>query len=311
MVKFCIKCLKSEKTDLGITYGQFLLDSLKPGQGLTTGTLLRRSLLGDLKGTAITEVSIEDATHEFSALQGTREDILEIFLNLKGVIVKNSDNNTKFGTLKINGPAIITANCIQLEKGLKIMNPNQYIASIGENSELKMKFKFEHGTGYKLANYTLSEKKSDFLQIDAIFMPVTRVDVKVENNFTDSNLHSESIIIDIWTNGTITPHEALYEVCKNTVEMFNQIVYNKIEDYKVSPVIKIEEIEKEAHKDISIEELQLSVRAYNCLKHIQINSVSDLLKYSPEKLLEIRNFGKKSANEILLALKTKLGITFN
>jgi len=116
MGEFCIKCLKSEKTDLGITYGQFLLDSLKPGQGLTISTFLRRALLGDLKGSAITEVSIDGVTHEFSTLKGAREDILEIFLNLKGIVVKNIDNGVKFGTLKVKGPAIITANCIKLDK---------------------------------------------------------------------------------------------------------------------------------------------------------------------------------------------------
>ena len=309
MVEFCIKCIKSEKTDLGITYGQFLLDSLRPGQGLTMGTLLRRALLGDLKGTAVTGVSIEGAAHEFSALKGVREDVLEIFLNLKGIIVKNSTNTAKFGTLKIQGPAIITANCIKLDKGLKIMNPNHYIASIAENSELKMKFKFEYGTGYKLANHAVGEKMSDFLQIDAVFMPVTRVDVKIENNFIDSNLSVESVILDIWTNGTITPHEALYEVSRNMVLMFDQIINNKIDDNIILP--KVEEVKKEANADISVEELQLSARSYNCLKRLQINYVSDLLEYSPEKLLKIRNFGKKSADEVLSALRTKLGITFD
>lgn len=310
MTEFCIKCIKSEKTDLGITYGQFLLDSLKPGQGLTIGTFLRRALLGDLKGSAITEVNIEGVTHEFSTLKGAREDILEIFLNLKGIIVKNIDNDVKFGTLKVKGPAVITANCIKLDKGLEIKNPNHYITSISKNSELKMKFKFECGTGYKLADYTMN-KKSDFLQIDALFMPVTKVDVKIENNFKDSNINSESVILEIWTNGTITPHEALYETLKNTIKMFSSILENKIKDDNIFNISEIKDIKKEKHKDISIEELQLSARSYNCLKNIQINSVSDLLKYSPKKLLEIKNFGKKSADEIVFILKTKLGIEFD
>ena len=311
MVEFCIKCLKSEKTDLGITYGQFLINSLKPGQGLTISTLLRRVLLGDLVGTAITEVDIEGATHEFAVLDGVREDILEILLNLKGIIVKSINNNTKFGELNIQGPAIITANCINLEEGLEIINPNHYIASISENSELKIKFKFERGIGYKLANHTITEKISNFLEIDSIFMPVTKVDVKIENNFTDLNSNTENIILDIWTNGSLTPHEALHQASKKILEIFNQIISNKIEDIVPSSEIKVKEVKKEAHIDISIEELQLSARSYNCLKRIKIDSVSDLLQYSPEKLLEVRNFGQKSADEVLSALKTKLGITFN
>ena len=311
MVEFCIKCLKSETTDLGVTYGKFLINSLKVGQGLTISTLLRRVLLGDLVGAAITEVNIEGATHEFALLNGVREDILEILLNLKGIIVKSIGNNIKFGELNIQGPAIITANCIKLEEGLEIVNPNHYIASISENSELKIKFKFEHGIGYKLANHTITEKNSDFLEIDSIFMPVTKVDVKIENNFTDLNSNTENIILDIWTNGSITPHEALYQASEKILEIFNQIIANKIEDIVIPSENKIKEVKKETHIDISIEELQLSARAYNCLKRIKINSVSDLLQYSPKKLLEVRNFGQKSADEVLFALKTKLGITFN
>jgi len=311
MVEFCIKCIKSEKTDLGVTYGQFLIDSLKPGQGLTISTLLRRILLGDLTGAAITEVNIEGATHEFAILDGIREDILEILLNLKGIIIKSSDNTTKFGTLNIQGPAIITANCIKLEEGVEIRNPNHYIASISKNSDLKIQFKIEHGSGYKLANHKITEKVSDFLKIDAIFMPVTKVDVKIEKNFADLNSKEENIVLDIWTNGSITPHEALYQASEKVLEIFNQFKSNKIKDIIILPENEIKEVKKEVHTNISIEELQLSARAYNCLKRIKIDSVSDLLQYSPEKLLKIRNFGQKSADEVLLALKAKLGITFN
>ena len=137
MTELCIKCLKSEITDSGGEYGQFVLDSL-PGQGVTIGTLLRRILLGNLGGTAITGVRIAGATHEFSTLEGVREDILEILLNLKGIVFKNNTQEPKLGRLKIQGPAVITANCMDLDSDLEIINPNHYIATISTNNILKM-----------------------------------------------------------------------------------------------------------------------------------------------------------------------------
>jgi len=311
MTDLCIKCIKSEITESGSNYGQFLLDSLSPGQGITIGTLLRRILLGNLGGTAITAVRIAGATHEFSTLEGVREDILEILLNLKGIVFKNNTQDLKLGRLKIQGPAVITADCLQLPPGLEIVNPNHYIATISTTNILEMELQFEYGTGYKLAGQKMQENSVDFLEVDAIFMPIQKVDFKVETPYANKNQNNENLVLDIWTNGSIKPEEAIFQSSQLIINLFEQLLDNKsntdieIEDVEKSP------ISRETHMNISIEELQLSVRAYNCLKRAQINSISDLLKYSPEKLQEIKNFGQKSADEVFDALKNKLGITLS
>ena len=311
MTDLCIKCLKSEITESGSNYGQFLLDSLSPGQGITIGTLLRRILLGNLGGTAVTAVRIAGATHEFSTLEGVREDILEILLNLKGIVFKNNTQDLKLGRLKIQGPAVITADCLQLPSGLEIVNPNHYIATISTTNILEMELQFEYGTGYKLAGQKIQENSVDFLEVDAIFMPVQKVDFKVETPYANKNKNNENLILDIWTNGSITPEVAIFQSSQIIINLFEQLLENKsntdieLEDLETTP------ISTETHMNISIEELQLSVRAYNCLKRAQINSISDLLKYSPEKLQEIKNFGQKSADEVFDALKNKLGITLS
>lgn len=311
MTDLCIKCLKSEITESGSNYGQFLLDSLSPGQGITIGTLLRRILLGNLGGTAVTAVRIAGATHEFSTLEGVREDILEILLNLKGIVFKNNTQDLKLGRLKIQGPAVITADCLQLPSGLEIVNPNHYIATISTTNILEMELQFEYGTGYKLAGQKMQENSVDFLEVDAIFMPVQKVDFKVETPYANKNQNNENLILDIWTNGSITPEEAIFQSSQLIINLFEQLLENKSNTDIEFEDLETSSISTETHMNISIEELQLSVRAYNCLKRAQINSISDLLKYSPEKLQEIKNFGQKSADEVFDALKNKLGITLS
>ncbi len=303
-----IKCLKSEKIESGSMYGQFLINSLRPGQGITIGNLLRRVLLSDLEGTTITAVRIAGVRDEFSIIPGIREDILEILLNLKGVVVKGTNHDLSFGRLKVKGPAVVTADSIQLPSNIEIINPNHYIATISTSNVLEIEFKFEHGTGYKLAGQTFCDKSEDFLQIDAIFMPIQKVDFKIENVYDNSNSITERLFLDIWTNGSLSPDDAISSASKFIIEFFNSLLENKIAQ-------NLEVIEHSnsltqlnPHINIAIEELQLSVRAYNCLKRAQINTIGDLLEYSPEKLQELKNFGRKSADEVFTTLKNKLGI---
>ena len=303
-----IKCLKSEKIESGSMYGQFLINSLQSGQGITVGNLLRRVLLNDLGGTAITGIRIAGVRDEFSLIVGVREDILEILLNLKGIIFTNATNNISFGRLKIKGPAVVTANSIQLPSNINIVNPNHYIATISSSNFLEIEFKFEHGIGYKLATQTFSDESEDFLETDAIFIPVQKVDFKIENVYNDSNNITERLFIDIWTNGSISPEEAISSASKFAIELLDSIMENKFPQ-------KLDKSENtnnltsiNPHINIAIEELQLSVRAYNCLKRAQIHTIGDLLEYSPEKLQELKNFGRKSADEVFTTLKNKLGI---
>ena len=303
-----IKCLKSEKIKSGACYGQFLINSLKPGQGITIGNQLRRVLLGDLGGVAISAVRIAGVSHEFSTIPGVREDILEILLNLKGTVFKSKTQNVQFGRLKIQGPAVITADLIQLPPDLKIVNPNHYIATISTSNVLEIEFKFEYGTGYKLASQTFLEETDNYLQLDTIFMPVQKVDFKIENVLDTANNITERVFIDIWTNGSILPNEALKSAAQIIINLFTSLINNKDTNEDTPLEIKTSSISIEPYTNIAIEELQLSVRAYNCLKKAQINTIGDLLEYSPEKLQELKNFGRKSADEVFSTLKDKLGI---
>nr|QGW12692.1 alpha subunit of RNA polymerase [Nanofrustulum shiloi] len=303
-----IKCLKSEKIQSGASYGQFLINPLRPGQGITLGNQLRRVLLGDLGGTAISAVRIAGVRHEFSTIPGIREDILEILLNLKGIVLKSNTTDLEFGRLKVQGPTVITADLIQLPSNLEIINPNHYIATISTSNVLEIEFKFEYGTGYKLASQLIASESDNYLQLDTIFMPVQKVDFKIENVYDTTNNISERLFIDIWTNGSITPNEAIRSAAQIIIDLFTSLIQTKDTNETNEVEAKPNSISIEPYTNIAIEELQLSVRAYNCLKKAQINTVGDLLQYSPEKLQELKNFGRKSADEVFSTLKNKLGI---
>jgi DNA-directed RNA polymerase subunit alpha len=303
-----IKCLKSEKIESGACHGQFLINSLRPGQGITIGNQLRRILLGDLGGVAISAVRIAGVSHEFSTVPGVREDILEILLNLKGIVFKSKTQNVQFGRLKIQGPVVVNADLIQLPSNLEIVNPNHYIATISTSTILEIEFKFEYGTGYRLASQTFLDETDNYLQLDTIFMPVQKVDFKIENVYGNTNTVTERVFLDIWTNGSISPNEALKSASQVIIDLFTLLINDKDKNEKNKLNTKTSSINIEPYTNIAIEELQLSVRAYNCLKKAQINTVGDLLQYSPEKLQELKNFGRKSADEVFSTLKSKLGI---
>jgi len=313
MTNISSKCIKLEKIESGSYYGQFLINSLRPGQGITIGNQLRRVLLGDLGGVAISAVRIAGINHEFSTISGVREDVLEILLNLKGIVFKNKNKiqDTQFGRLKIQGPRVITANLIQLPPNLEIVNPNHYIATISTSNIFEIEFKFEYGIGYKLASQIFSEEDENYLQLDTIFMPVQKVDFKIENVYDNANNVTERLLLDIWTNGSITPNEALESAAQIIIDLFTLLINNNPTNGGNQLESQIQSISIEPYTNIAIEELQLSVRAYNCLKKAQINTVGDLLQYSPEKLQELKNFGRKSADEVFSTLKNKLGIILN
>ena len=305
-----LKCLKSDKIESGACHGQFLINSLKSGQGITIGNQLRRILLNDLGGIAITAVRIAGVSHEFSTIPGVREDILEILLNLKGVILHSKNQSPQFGRLKIQGPIVVTADSIQLPSDVELINPNHYLMTVSTANVIEIEFKLEYGTGYKLASQTFSEDDEDenYLQLDTIFMPVQKVDFKIENVYDNANNITERLFLDIWTNGSISPEEALKSAAQVTIDLFSLLIRDEQSTKIDESTPKIQSISIEPYTNIAIEELQLSVRAYNCLKKAQINTVGDLLQYSPEKLQELKNFGRKSSIEVFSTLKNKLNI---
>ena len=313
-----IQSFKAKTIESGAMYGQFLIDSLKPGQGLTFGNILRRVLLNDIGGIAITAVRMAGVDDEFSIIPGVREDVLEILLNLKGIVLKNVTDDFSCGRLKIKGPAVVTANSIQLPENLQIVNSNQYIGTISDSNILEIEFQFEYGTGYRLAGKTFDNKYDDYLELDAIFQPIQKVNFRVEEEYNEKytninpNDRIERLFIDIWTNGSISPEKAIISASDFIIKTFNSLVKNEIiVKSEITPKTKKKTPKINPYIDIAIEELEFSVRVYNCLKRAKIYTVGELLTYSPEKLKQLRNFGQKSADEVCTILKNKFGIVYS
>nr|YP_010985931.1 plastid-encoded DNA-directed RNA polymerase subunit alpha [Grateloupia asiatica]WOL36849.1 plastid-encoded DNA-directed RNA polymerase subunit alpha [Grateloupia asiatica] len=304
MTHFQIECIESKTEGARQQYGHFILEPLKQGQGITVGNALRRTILSDLRGTAIVAVRIAGINHEFSTITGVREDVLEILLNLKEVVLKSYNKEPQIGRIRIQGPAIVTAGLFDLPPDIKVIDPKQYIATICNNTIFEMEFKIEQGHGYRLVDKNINNKSVDFLQIDAVFMPATKINYIVEEKRVSSTLIQEKLSLEVWTNGSVSPQEAISEGANVLTNLFHPLTNI---DFK--PTESSDKKNEQPINQVLIEELQLSVRAYNCLKRAQIHSISDLLDYSQEELLEIKNFGQKSAEEVMEALQNKLGIS--
>ena len=296
MSNFQFECIELNLQTSTEYFGRFVFKPLDVGHGITIGNILRRVLLTNLPGISIVGVRIAGVNHEFSTIPGVREDVLEILLNLKEVIFK-SQHPGETGRLKIQGPAIITASCIDLPSTIEIVNPNQYIATISDNSILEMEIKLDWGKGYTLAENQPVERPLDFLRIDAIFMPVKRVVYHIEKLG-----NQEQLILDLWTNGSITPSDAVSLASKTIINWFKTI--ENLDKTTSKKETNIQQIDLET---IPIEELNLSARAYNGLKRAQINLIGELLHYSLNDLREIKNFGQKSVQEVIEALETRYG----
>ncbi len=305
MAQFKIECIESNTDTDRSQYGKFVLEPLDRGQGTTVGNALRRVLLSNLEGTAITAVRIAGVNHEFATIEGVREDVLEILLNLKEIVLNSYSNQRQIGRLLVQGPATVTAGHFDLPSEVDVVDKNQYIATLSPGSTLEMEFQVEKGTGYRAVDRNRDEATAvDFLQIDAVFMPVRKVNYTVEDARVGGSLEKDRLIMEIWTNGSRTPQEALSLAATILVDLFLPLKDITLESIKTDQADDVDPTSQ-----IPIEELQLSVRAYNCLKRAQINSVADLRDYTQEDLLEIKNFGQKSAEEVIEALQKRLGIT--
>ncbi|HEY9601447.1 MAG TPA: DNA-directed RNA polymerase subunit alpha [Allocoleopsis sp.] len=305
MAQFSIECVESKTLKNQSQYSKFVLEPLERGQGTTVGNALRRVLLSNLEGAAVTAVRIAGVNHEFATIEGIREDVLEILLNMKEVVLKSYTSTPQIGRVMVTGPATVRAAQFDLPSEVEIVDPGQYIATLAEGARLEMEFRIEKGKGYRSVERGRDDGSSvDFLQIDAVFMPVSKVNYSVEDARIDGSLEKDRLLLDIWTNGSLTPQEALSQAASTLVELFNPL-----KDINLDTMKEEYPDDEDPTSQIPIEELQLSVRAYNCLKRAQINTVADLLDYSQEDLLEIKNFGQKSAEEVIEALQRRLGIT--
>jgi DNA-directed RNA polymerase subunit alpha len=299
---FQITTLESKKQDETNLFGKFLLRPLPFGHGITIGNTLRRILLNDIYGSAITGVEIIGINSEFATIPGVREDVLEILLNLKQIVLSSSETKMSFAHLKVLGPRIITAACIDFPEGTQVLNPNLYIATVYSETYIEMIFRIEYGQGYQLSEQIEQNSESNFLNMDGLFMPVRKVNFFVNDLYRSKNLQvnsEESLEIDIWTNGTITPQVALKSSIRYAVNLFNVLLtYPQPQDNKSLAIDILSH-----SKNIRIEDLYLSARVYKCLKSVNIHYLSDLINYSMEDLCNLKNFGQKCSVEVRDKLK--------
>ena len=291
------------KFDENKDYGKFVIEPLERGYGTTLGNSLRRVLLASLPGAAVTSINIEGVLHEFDTVPGVREDVMQIILNIKGIAVKSYVEDEKIIELDVEGPAEITAGDILTDSDIEIVNPDHYLFTIGEGSSLKATMTVNSGRGYVPAD----ENKKDnapvgTLAVDSIYTPVTKVNYQVEPARVGSNDGFDKLTLEILTNGTIIPEDALGLSARILTEHLD-LFTNLTEIAKSTEVMKEADTESDDRiLDRTIEELDLSVRSYNCLKRAGINTVHDLTEKSEAEMMKVRNLGRKSLEEVKLKL---------
>lgn len=306
---FQVQCLKSTNNKATEFYSKYSIGPFLKGQSTTVGNALRRVLLSNLQGLAITGVRITGIDHEFSTIPNVKEDVVDILLNLKQIVLKGNITEPTLARLDIKEAGIIVADDILLPNNISLVNPSQYIACLTDKCNLEMEFLIARGQNYFTSgrlDYTIPER---FLAVDAVFMPVTKVNFFVETAKSNSTFELESLILEVWTNGGIMPDEALSlsaEILENTFGLLK--VTNTTTTSSPDIETPVQENNSEHLDTIFIEELELSVRAYNCLKRANVHTLSDLLQYSADDLLEFKNFGQKSADEVCENLKARFNL---
>lgn len=298
-----IKCINTTTGSDGAQYGKFVVEPLEKGFGTTVGNALRRVLLSSLEGAAVTSIRIEGITHEYTSIPGIVEDAVDIMLNLKGLAVKTEDKEPQHLKLDTDRPGPVLASDLQLPAGVKVVNPDWLICTISEGGSISADITVETGKGYRTVD-VLKENKGnipiDLLPIDASFMPIKRVSYNVENTRVGDVIDYDKLTLEIWSNGSIDVSSALSRAANLLIEHFAQIAAISGQPAVIPTQHVVEEVEEEEPApSISIEDLELSVRAYNCLKRASINSLPELLKKSEHDLLSIKNFGKKSSDEVI------------
>lgn len=298
-----IKNVDTTTSSDGSQYGKFVIEPFEKGFGTTVGNSLRRVLLSSLEGTAVTSARIEGITHEYTAIPGVLEDVIDVMLNLKGLVVKTDSKDPQHLRIDIDKSGPVLASDIQLPAGVKVVNPDWLICTIADGGSFHADVIVETGKGY-VANDVPRDSKAgssiDVLPIDATFMPIKRVSYNVEAVRVGNSLDFDKLTLEIWSNGSVDVNNALSQSASLLIEHFMQIAsLTGQPTITAMPVITEEPAEEENVTSISIEELELSVRAYNCLKRASINSMAELLKKSENDLLNIKNFGKKSSDEVI------------
>ena len=300
---------KVEETD---SYGKFVVEPLERGYGTTLGNSLRRVLLASLPGAAITSIQIDGVLHEFSTVEGVTEDVTQIILNLKKVSLKLDSEEQKDLEIDVKGPAEVTAGDIQGDGEVEVLNPDLYIATVADGAELHIKMTADKGRGYLSANDNkarMDDLAIGVLPIDSIYTPIERVNYTVENARVGQRNDYDKLTLDVWTDGSLTPTEAVSLGAKILTEHLAMLVNLTEEAQNAQVMVEKEETHKEKMLEMTIEELDLSVRSYNCLKRAGINTVKELTDRTEADMMKVRNLGQKSLEEIKLKLND-LGVSF-
>ncbi len=286
-----------EEEVLSPTRSKFSVEPLEPGFGYTLGNALRRTLLSSIPGAAISSVRIDGVLHEFSTIPKVTEDVTDVILNLKHLVIRSEVDEPATAYLRAKGPGTVTAGDIQPPAGVEILNGDLHIATLGRGASLELEMVIERGVGYVSADR--NKKPRDpigVIPVDSIFSPVRRVTYAVENTRVEQMTDRDRLILDVETNGAITAREAVASAGNTMLELVT--LFSELAETDHVRVAELEEEEDEGDKALTVEELNLSVRSYNCLKREGINTVGDLIQKSEAELMDIRNFGQKSIDEV-------------
>ena len=293
-------------------YGKFVVEPLERGYGTTLGNSLRRIMLSSLPGAAVSQVKIEGVLHEFTSIPGVKEDVTEIIMNLKSLSIKNNSetNEPKVAYIEFSGEGVVTAADIHADADIEILNPDLVIATLngGADSKLYMELTITKGRGYVSADKNKNDELPiGVIAVDSIYTPVERVNLSIQNTRVGQITDYDKLTLDVYTNGTLAPDEAVSLAAKVLSEHLSLFIdLSEIAD-KADVMVEKEESEKEKVLEMNIDELELSVRSYNCLKRAGINTVEELTNKTSEDMMKVRNLGRKSLEEVLAKLK-ELGL---
>ena len=292
-------------------YGKFVVEPLERGFGTTLGNSLRRVLLSSLPGVAVTSIKIDGVVHEFSTIEGVKEDVTEIVLNVKGITAKLYSDTPKTVRIEASGEGEVTAGSIQQDAEIEVLNPDWHIATLADGAKLIMELVFDKGRGYVPAerNKQAAEQASlNALPVDSIYTPVLKVNYTVENTRVGQITDYDKLTLEVWTDGTISAKEAVSLAARIMTEHLNLFVTLSQEAMDAEIMVEKDDKGKEKALEMTIEELDLSVRSFNCLKRAGINTVEDLINKSEDEMMKVRNLGRKSLEEVMAKLDS-LGST--
>ena len=292
-----IECIESAGDE---SYGKYVVEPLERGYGTTIGNSLRRILLSSLPGTAVTTVKIAGIQHEFSTIPGVKEDVTEIILNVKGIIAKLHSEGVKTVYIEASGEGVVTAGDIKADSDVEVLNPEHHIATLGPDATLNMELTLSHGRGYVTADRNKpAQTIIGVIPVDSVYTPVRKVNYTVENTRVGDATDYDKLTLEVWTNGTISARDAVSLGARILVDHFTLFTDLSEAMGSKATVVEREVAQRDKVLELTIEELDLSVRSFNCLKRANINTVEDLISKTEDEMMKVRNLGRKSLEEVI------------